>query len=255
MLTKEWWKDGMITELVTLMGDGDSARFLLLEIGFPAGKIPSHPANAEVFWQLVFKDLEHGILLNGPELLRKAMASRYPGNRMFQAGSAAAHPESKGTATAAPVTSNAPEGISVFISYSHKDKKYHDDLLVFLALMQRQNLISAWSDRLIDPGTPWRGEIDHQLEKARLILALVSADFMNSDYAYTKEMGRALARARAGEAIVVPIVVRPCDWRSSPLGELQALPTGAKAVSTWNSPDEAFTDIVDQLRRLIGKRN
>ena len=62
-------------------------------------------------------------------------------------------------------------------------------------------------------GEEWAGEIDHNLEKADVILLLVSADFLNSDYCYDIELRRAMERHEAGDAVVVPIILRECDWQ------------------------------------------
>ena len=79
----------------------------------------------------------------------------------------------------------------------------------------------------------------------------MSPDFLASRYCYEKEMTRALERYEAGELIIVPIILEPCDWRSSPLGQFKALPKDGKAVSEWANENTAFLDVVSELRRLI----
>ena len=69
---------------------------------------------------------------------------------------------------------------SVFFSYSHKDEGLRDELETHLKLLQRQGVISTWHDRKILPGSEWDHEIDHHLERARVILLLISADFIAS---------------------------------------------------------------------------
>jgi hypothetical protein len=82
---------------------------------------------------------------------------------------------------------------------------------------------------------------------------LCPADFIHSDYCYGIEVQRALERHQAGNAIVVPVIIRPCDWMSAPFGRLKALPTDAKPVTKWPSLDDAFLNIVQQLRTLLTK--
>ena len=93
----------------------------------------------------------------------------------------------------------------------------------------------VWHDRRIAPGQEWAGEIDDALEHADVVLLLVSADFLASDYCYDKEMTRALTRHEQGSARVVPVILRPCDWQSSPFGKLQALPLDGKPVTSTPS--------------------
>jgi len=118
--------------------------------------------------------------------------------------------------------------VEIFCSYAHEDESWLRKLETHLSLLKRQDLISLWYDRLIVPGADWTKSIDTHLETASVILLLVSADFLASDYCYGIEMKRALERQEAGEARVVPILVRPVDWKGAPFAHLQALPTDAK---------------------------
>lgn len=140
---------------------------------------------------------------------------------------------------------------SVFVSYSHKDERYRLKMNVALAQLRRNERITVWHDRKILPGQEWDSEIDRKLETASIILLLVSPDFLASDYAYSREMQRALERHRSGSAKVVPIILRPCDWLDSPLGALQALPNEGRPVSSWSNRDQAWLDVALGLRRLI----
>ena len=96
-------------------------------------------------------------------------------------------------------------------------------------------------------------EIDRNLEAADVILLLVSADFISSDYCYNLEMQRALERHNTGDAIVVPIIVRNVDWHDAPFARLQALPRNGKAVTTWDDRDTAWRDVSEGLKRLINE--
>ena len=99
---------------------------------------------------------------------------------------------------------------TVFYSYAHEDEALRDELEKHLSLLQRQGTITAWHDRQITPGTDWQREIDQHLDKASLILLLISPDFLASDYCYTIEMQRALERHRAGKARVIPRYTPSC---------------------------------------------
>ena len=141
--------------------------------------------------------------------------------------------------------------VEVFYSYAHEDESFCDKLQKHLSLLQRQGLITAWHDRHILPGTDWSQAIDEHLERASVILLLISADFLASDYCYGLEMQRALQRHQANEACVIPILLRPVDWNNAPFAHLQALPTGAKPITKWRNRDEAFTDVAGGIRRVI----
>lgn len=139
----------------------------------------------------------------------------------------------------------------VFFSYSHDDEEQRNQLEKHLALLKRQGLIEAWHDRRIVAGAHIDDAIDAELERADIVLLLVSASFIASDYCYSKEMGRALERHARGEAHVVPVIVKNCDWHGAPFGKLKAVPKDGKAITSWANPDDAYTDVAREVRALV----
>jgi len=140
--------------------------------------------------------------------------------------------------------------IEVFLVYSYKDTSLRDELEIHLSNLKRQGIISIWSDREITAGSDWVGEINAHINTAQIILLLISPSFLASDYSYDTELMRALERHEAGEVVVVPIIIRPTDWQNSPFSKLQALPKGAKPVTTWADRDAAFLDVVKGIRQI-----
>ena len=149
-----------------------------------------------------------------------------------------------------------PSGpVPLFYSYAHEDEELRDQLDKHLRLLERQGLITSWHDREVRAGDDWASEIDTHLENARIILLLISVDFLASEYCYGVEMRRALERHFAGEARVIPVILRPVDWQSDLLlNGLQALPTDSKPVTDWLLPpyyDAAFVDIAKGIRTVV----
>jgi internalin A len=143
------------------------------------------------------------------------------------------------------------EPLGLFYSYSHKDENLRDELETHLKLLQRQGAISDWHDRRILAGGEWDKKIDENLEKADIILLLISADFIASDYCYDVEMKRAMERHENKEAVVIPVILRDCDWHSAPFGKLQALPKDGKAVKLWSDRDSAWNNVAQGIRKVI----
>ncbi|MEM6454189.1 MAG: SUMF1/EgtB/PvdO family nonheme iron enzyme [Acidobacteriota bacterium] len=141
--------------------------------------------------------------------------------------------------------------LRIFISYSHKDTTHREQLETHLAPLRRRHDLIAWSDQRIEPGERWDRAIAENLDAAHIILLLISADFLASEYCYDKEMQRALAREAAGKAIVLPIIVRPCYWEDSEFAALQALPDKGQPIVTWAHADEAYTRVVRGIGRAI----
>lgn len=141
--------------------------------------------------------------------------------------------------------------IRLFISYSHRDEPSRERLEVHLKLLERQEKLAPWNDRKLSPGDEWGERIDRNLEAADIIILLVSADFMASRYCYEVEGRRALERHRAGDAVVIPVIVNDCDWRTAPFGGLAALPKDGIPVFLWGNPESAWADVARGLRRAV----
>ena len=141
--------------------------------------------------------------------------------------------------------------MEAFISYCHKDEAALGRLHTHLAVLRRDGRIDSWYDREILAGEDLDAEIKHKLESSGIILLLISPDFLASDYCVDEEMRRALERNRAGEARVIPIIVEPCDWASTPLRDLKALPRDGNPISEWANQNKAYLDVVQELRRLL----
>ncbi|HEX8089116.1 MAG TPA: tetratricopeptide repeat protein, partial [Blastocatellia bacterium] len=143
------------------------------------------------------------------------------------------------------------EPVKIFFSYSHKDELWRHDLEQFLTPFIIQGIISNWHDRKILPGEEFDDKISENLNSAHIILLFVSVDFLASAYCYGKEMKRAMERYEAGEARVIPIIVRSCVWDTAPFGKLQALPTNARPLNTWRDRDRALTIVTNGIREVV----
>lgn len=160
------------------------------------------------------------------------------------------NPQANAKATAKGMANSGQGAVNLVYSYSHQDEDLRNQLETHLKLLQRQGVIGTWYDRKIMAGANWAGVIDDNFQKADLILLLVSADFLASDYCFETEMKMALGREAKGEARVVPVFLRPCDWKGATFGRLQGLPKDAKPVTTWSNRDEAWTDVAKGIRAL-----
>jgi hypothetical protein len=142
-----------------------------------------------------------------------------------------------------------------FVSYAREDEELYQQLKKHLRILEREGLIDFDDDRAISPGTEWEGQISEWLERADVILLLISADFVDSDYCWDVEMRRALERHEDGEARVIPVILREVAWKDSVLSFLEVLPTSATPATSpkWASLDSAFTDVVNGIRRTISE--
>lgn len=141
--------------------------------------------------------------------------------------------------------------IRVFYSYAHEDEKYRKRLDKQLSSLKKQGLITDWHNHMISAGKEWEQETNKYLSTAKIILLLVSPDFISSDYCYGVEVRRAMEKHDAGEARVIPIIVRPTAWEDAPFSKLQVLPTDGKPATSWRKLDEAFLDIAKGILNAI----
>lgn len=150
--------------------------------------------------------------------------------------------------------SASTEGIEVFVSYVRADEALRSELAKHLKPMKREGLITEWYADNIDAGVEQKKEAKTHLDKARIILMLVSPDFLDSDYHYDFEMARALERHTAGTAHVIPIILRHTEgWEKTEFHKLQALPRDGRPVKQWSDRDEAFAKIAKEIRIVAEK--
>ncbi len=142
--------------------------------------------------------------------------------------------------------------LKIFISYNHRDEIVKDELIIKLTTLKEKGLISVWEDRKIIPGQKWDNEIEQQLQEAEVALLLVSPDFLNSRYINDVELPKVIQKEKAGEMIVIPILIRECDFiKRSDIAKFQALPNDAKPLSLWDNKREAWQNIIYNLERMI----
>lgn len=142
--------------------------------------------------------------------------------------------------------------MEIFYCYSSslEDQNLQKELAQQLVPLKRQGVITDWNYRDILAGEEWRNEINAHLEQAQIILLLVSPAFIASDYCNNNEVKRAMERHTAGEARVIPIILRPCMWESAPFGKLQALPKDGKPITKWDNKDEALLDVAERIKDI-----
>ncbi len=140
--------------------------------------------------------------------------------------------------------------MKAFISYSHKDEQYLDRLKVHLVQIRREEKLIDWTDKDIYAGAHLDSSISKGLDSSQLFIALLSPDYIASGYCYQKEFTRALELAESESLIIIPVIVEPCDWLSTPFSTFKALPKDVKPVSDCANRNTSFLDITQALGKL-----
>lgn len=141
--------------------------------------------------------------------------------------------------------------MKAFISYSHQDEKYLKRLETHLAQIKREGLLESWTDNEINAGENLSEKISEELSGSDLFIALLSPDYIASNYCYEKEFQTALKMLSNNEIIIVPVICEPCDWTNTPFKELLAVPKDGKPISEWANENTAYVSIVGGLRKLL----
>jgi internalin A len=149
-----------------------------------------------------------------------------------------------------PTIKQTMKKLNVFISYSHKDEAFKEALDTHLTMLKRSDKIATWNDRAILAGTEWDNEIKQQLANAHIIVLLVSASFLASDYIWKEELNHAMQRHENGTARIIPVFIKACDWKDAPLGKIQGLPRDAKPIGTADN-DEVWTAVAQGIRAVV----
>ena len=142
----------------------------------------------------------------------------------------------------------AHEPARVVISYASVDQAYARQLRVHLSLLIRRREIVLWDESQIAAGIEVVGERARKLSEANIVLVLLSADYLSEGF---DEMTTLRERSDEGFVRLVPIVIRACDWKPSPMGKIQALPRNETPITSWENPDDAFVDVIAGLRNVI----
>lgn len=163
-------------------------------------------------------------------------------------------PSSSGEAPRGARSEPPANPIEVFFSYSERDRDLRDKLERHLAILKRKGVIRGWHEGEIGAGEEWDKAIREHLESAKMILLLVSADFLASDFCYEVEMQKAIERHKRGEAKVIPVILDACDWEPAPFGGLRSLPNDGRVVrpvTSWSNQSEAFASIAKGIRKEV----
>lgn len=144
--------------------------------------------------------------------------------------------------------------LKLFCSYAHEDEEGIDTLRANLSTLRRNKQIEDWHDRQIPPGSFWDKEIRKQLDSADIIILLISADFINSDYCMNLEVKRAYERAREGTAVVIPVFYRNCHTDGQPFAEGQGTPRDMKWIGDQTNQDASWTEVTKFIDTAVVNR-
>jgi len=141
----------------------------------------------------------------------------------------------------------------VFISYSHKDRKWRDDFETHLKPYLRGGSVVSWSDQQIAPGSEWFKEIQSALANSKVAVLLVSPDFLASDFIHEHELGPLLKEAEQGGVKILWVPIRDSAYKQTPLKKYQAVLHPSKPLATWPKAkrDQTWVKICEEIKKAV----
>ena len=141
----------------------------------------------------------------------------------------------------------------VFISYSHQDKKYLDELRKHIKPYLRKGAFTAWSDQQIEPGSKWFDEIKAALANTSVAVMLVSPDFLDSDFIHEHELGPLLKEAETGGVKIRWVLIQDCSWKETPLNDYQAVAPTDKSFAAMRTPQRntAWRKVCEEIKQAV----
>ena len=139
--------------------------------------------------------------------------------------------------------------LKVFISYAHKNTESKDRLVMALDVLGSEGVIETWDESKIQPGERWRDAISNNLADSDMLLYLVSADSLASEY-QNKELADALHNK---DIRVVPVILEQCDWRNHELSDFEVLPYRGKPINKWDSESAGWQNVVEGVREVVDR--
>ena len=143
--------------------------------------------------------------------------------------------------------------VKIFLSYSHKDKMHRDLFLTHFSSLLKTENISIWTDLEINPGTIWDNEIKQKLSESDIILFLISANFISSEYINQYELSRAYELHEINRLSIIPILLSNCSLKGMRLEEIQSLPTDPRFIEVWSNKNDAWVNVIEGIRKSIKK--
>ena len=151
-------------------------------------------------------------------------------------------------------TRTAIKPLHIFVSYAHKDTEFMERLIEHLMPLVRLNKASVWYDKSIDAGEEWESKIVDNLEKADIVLCLISSGFINSKFCYEKELDPALLAHREGTKAVIPIRIKECLWDSLEISKVQGLPakwmTNIEDHKSWTEIARGVEKVINKMKKI-----
>lgn len=147
------------------------------------------------------------------------------------------------------------ERVSVFVSYSHTDRRWLERLKTHLMPLARQYDLDLWEDTRLRPGARWQEEIRSAVERADAAILIISADFLASEFIHNNELPPLLKAAGEEGTLIIPIIASPSLFlKLQDLSQFQAVnnPSAPLVAVSEGEQEEIFLRVAEKLYEVAG---
>ena len=145
----------------------------------------------------------------------------------------------------------SPPPVRIFVSYARDDLRYLERLRTHVADLRRHN-VEFFDDRDIGVGREWKRILLERLNVADIVILMVTANFVASDFCMQEEFPQAMQRQQAGKCVLMPLYVAPFDVGSSDqLRKIQWIPSDKPIDGRGRATTQAWVDVATELRKLV----
>jgi tetratricopeptide (TPR) repeat protein len=147
-----------------------------------------------------------------------------------------------------------PRVNKIFVSYSHNDSVWRDQLeLVLKPLLKQSDDVQFWADNRIAPGADWFKEISYALSTSRVVVLLVSAEFLASDFIREHELPVILSSADRDEVILIWLYLSPALYDAGPLAKYQAAHDITRPLEGLSKVEQraVLTDVARKIKSAV----
>ena len=147
--------------------------------------------------------------------------------------------------------------IDIFISYSHKDKKWLRKLTDMLKPLLRTNQIKTWNDEQIKTGDLWREKVEQALAAARIGVLLVSPNFLASNFIAQNELPPLLGRARQGGLTIIWVAISASMYEETEIAQFEAANDPEKPLDSLRPPDlnKELVRICQRIKEIVDSKH
>lgn len=155
---------------------------------------------------------------------------------------------------AAQIAAKINQQPRIFISYSHLDEQWKDQLVSHLSVLQQQDHLQLWEDRQIGAGDAWRDQIQEAMESSNVAILLISANYLTSQFILSVEIPEVLRRRNREGIHIIPMVIKPCAWSKVKwLSAMNLYPKDGKPLSGVS--EHEIDNCLAQLATLVCEKN